>query len=67
MFRTRGLIFRQTAVCTVTVRYGVFYMHRCKHSSSQKSVYGTYGSLPEGEPSGSNRVEGTKLKTKILI
>jgi hypothetical protein len=39
MFRTRGFIFRKTAVYTVTVWYSVLYMHQYKQSSRQTTVW----------------------------
>jgi len=48
MFRTRGFIFRDTAVYAV-VEYRT-------HSSTY------YSSLPEDKPSGSKRVEDIKFK-----
>jgi len=39
MFRTRGFIFRKTAVYTVMVWYSVFCMHHYKQSCRRKSVF----------------------------
>jgi len=74
MFRTRGLIFRKSAVYAVMVQYvcsnTLFYLLDCLYQCMYNVPYHNciYSRLPEDEPSDSKYVEDIKkLKIKIFI